>query len=195
MAPKTISEIQKEVSSVLIQYEWMFEDADKPILRIQVKPEISNIYRTTRKGIFNWPKVVSRGVIDGLHLKNGKGCIAIRQTYLYLNTRDLDLVGYVYKYMTDEMIYQSLHRQTKEERNLDYIFHYDMDLLHAASTNPRVPVEDHGREHLQVMHDLPRFKTTDVSLGLFLSHVAQLCFKKNPANEYEARKEPFFSFQ
>jgi len=195
MGTKTIPEIQNEVSSILTNYQWMFERNEWTKLRTKTRPELSNTDSHTRRAVFNWPKIVSRNAVDGLKLINEKGYIAIRQSYLYKNnTRDLDLVGYVYKYMTDEMIYKSLHRHTNKDKDLHYIFHYDMDLLHAIDGNSRIPINEHSNEHLQVMHELPRFRTTDISLPLFFSHVIQLCFKKTTATDYEPRKEPFFNF-
>jgi hypothetical protein len=191
MLTRTIPEIVDETRAALVAQERIFEHRERLTLRKAVVPEISEDDEHNKYAIFNWPKAINPDTVDGYKLIDDKGYISIREIYRFKNGKDLHLVGHVYRYCTQEMIYNSTHSESTYEKELFYKFHYDMDLLH---THPNLEINpDHAPKHLHVMHELPRFEVSNASLGLFFSSVIQLCFKKN-GTDYMPRKDPFFNF-
>lgn len=129
-----------------------------------------------------YPYRVSPGVIDGIKLKDNKGFIAIQETYKILNkNKDLEKVSYVYRYITNEIVYLCEHSASKISEIIPYSFHYDMDM---ANLDPK-----HPSRHLQVIHTQPRFETEDVNIIFFLNCVTDLCFKNEKLEPYT---EPLF---
>lgn len=122
----------------------------------------------------------------GLKLKNGMGSVSIEIIYKYLNKHDLQEIGHTFRYFSQEHTYTFSYEDSGEPENKHedigiYSFRYDKDLRPSASNDLE--------EHLQVLHNEPRFPINKVELKDFLLVVKQTCFNKDGG----AIKTPFFA--
>ncbi len=134
-----------------------------------------------------FPKYIPLNQVDGLKLKDDKGFITIQETFKFLNRHDLVRVGYTYRYITNEVTYTCEHALSgSTQNNMPYNFHYDMDLEYRNPMNDNV---GHPPNHLQVLHNHPRFESPNMTTASFLATVLQLCFK---GNKLDPHTEPIF---
>jgi len=171
----TQQEIQKKVRNVLVNSSEIF---DCPVQILHGSCEIIPTSFGSREYLtFYFPKKISLEQIDGFKLVNEKGYISIQEKYIKRGSTGskLELVSYVYRYITSEVNYLCEHRDSnKLSEILSYKFHYDMDLEYEDKEL------DHPQIHLQVLHNYPRFQTEkEITVLQFLEKVRLICFKNN----------------
>lgn len=183
-----VNQIYGSLKHSLILKKDIFSINDQQILH--KKPVFTNTtIGNSKYAILSSPKVININEIDGFRLINNAGFINIRLTYKYRNSSQLDLVGYIYKYMTSEMMYICKHVTTGEEEELPYSFHYDMDTEYTIREQHSSLA--HYPYHLQVIHNYPRFQANEISLELFLEIVKNVAFKNGVLTD--PMHEPFFA--
>lgn len=162
------------------------------VTEIYNRPEPSEVEEGGIKYLtFFYPRQIPPDNVDGFRLKGNKGFISISETYKVISRtpEDLELVGYVYRYITDEMSYHCYFKPSnRNKENIPYNFHFDWDFKFK-------PVDDHQTrlhpdKHLQVLHPHPRFKTEEINLLDFIALIRVSCLDDggNPIIE------PFFDF-
>ncbi len=129
------------------------------------------------------PKVGSKHGIDGLKLLDGMGYISVEIRYRYINSKKLEEIGHSFRYFNHNHVYSFEYTddEGRKKQTGTYNFRYDRDLTPKAS--------DELPEHLQVLHNAPRFLTNSIELGDFLRVVKQTCFNKDGSGI----KQPFFA--
>lgn len=174
------SEVLDEVNNSLLLYEDMFVNLNGGGKQVASKNYPFDTEGGARYHSFYYPGEVPPDSLSGFQLVSGKGFISIKQEYKYRNIREMDIVSYVYRFISPEMRYScEYHDPSFNSLNaLSYNFHYDMDLEYSDSIN-----ENHPECHLQVLHSHPRFKTERISVVEFLRTVKMLCFKNNDTSE------------
>jgi hypothetical protein len=164
-------EIKGNIKNALIEKQGCFEDEINVIInsKIQLNYAGSIGQRILQVDV---PTAVSIDALDGLKLKYEKGFISIRETYKETAMRgEFEKIGYIYRFITNELEYNFLNSQANKQQAIFYRFHYDMPL--GANAN-------HPKYHLQVLHDFPRFESMQMEFLTFLNLVENICF--DPAN-------------
>ena len=142
---------------------------------------------------FCYPKRISPNTIDGFRLKGNKGFISISETYRYTSSQsndEVELVGYVYRYITSEMTYSCNYSNSglKKKDGIPYSFHYDWDFKFKPDNSHQSIT--HPDKHLQVIHPHPRFKTETMTVEDFLMLIKTMAFNKKG----KPIPKPFFVF-
>lgn len=126
-----------------------------------------------------WPHKVGLGETSGLHLIDNMGIVTIELKLKKLTTRHYEEVGHTYRYINQDHTYLLEHGPSGDQACENYSFRYDLDFRS----------EKDPTEHLQVLHNRPRFITNAVALPSFLEIVKTTCF--DSANT--ALRASFFS--
>lgn len=166
------SKVQADVRGVLTENSDILESGT-------YNPATREVIHTGDIVDFYFPKRLSRGIVDGFKLVSDKGFISFHETYRKINQHDLERIGYVYKYVTNEMVYSCTHIQSGKLEKINYNFHYDMDLRRVADDVE----ENHPATHLQVLHTHPRFDTSkETTAAEFLQFVRIFCYENKEAS-------------
>jgi len=181
----------KEIQSILLSREDIFESSPGDLRKYAH-------HDSSVDGSIIWllelPKNISPKDVDGFKLKGDSGYISIQETYKILNTRKLERIGYVYRYVNPVLKYSFLHETSGDKNKTSYYYHYDMDLrfTNQGESVSEEPGSPHPLYHLQVLHNFPRFETPKMSVAKFIEYVIESVF--NPGfPPYEAHNEAFFS--
>jgi hypothetical protein len=154
--------------------------------KIKHPPKIKGPIPTAENGnilTLYWPGPIQKDHIGGYKLKNNKGFISVEENY-----QDTDGTGrytkfsHTYRYTTQEYEYLVNHLADKDCKMpvMLYNFRFDKDPHH----------ENEGLlNHLQVLHNHPRFPTEEQNLLSFLKIIDKTCFK----DRQTTYNTPFYS--